>query len=58
VKCGTSGAILGKKPKKKMDKPRFVLDSTVVILNATLLSCDPHHLKKPLWPGLTARRII
>jgi hypothetical protein len=41
-----------------MDKPRFVLDSTVVILNATLLSCDPHHLKKPLWPGLTARRII
>jgi predicted nucleic acid-binding protein len=32
--------------------PDAVIAATSVILNATLLSNDPHHIKKAIWPGL------
>jgi predicted nucleic acid-binding protein len=32
--------------------PDAVIAATAVILNATLLSNDLHHIKKVIWPGL------
>jgi predicted nucleic acid-binding protein len=37
--------------------PDAMIAATAVILNATLLSNDPHHIKKSIWPGLTTLAI-
>ena len=37
--------------------PDAVIAATAIILDATLLSNDPHHTKKILWPGYRAQSI-
>jgi predicted nucleic acid-binding protein len=41
----------------KLRLPDAVIAATAVILNATLLSNDPHHLKKLVWPGYQVQAI-
>jgi predicted nucleic acid-binding protein len=41
----------------RLKLPDAVIAATAVILNATLLSNDPHHLKKFVWPGLKTQAI-